>query len=92
MRELFSNAVAGDAKGIGVIGMPYILSAKTLKVSAKGSVPRRPTVLTVYLLSRRLYLDAPLVVEGFGAELPVAGNATEEAREKNRRVEIWLRR
>jgi phosphate transport system substrate-binding protein len=58
-----SNAVADDTKGIGFIGMPYILSAKALKVSEGGSVPLRPTVLTVrtedYLLSRRLYLYTP---------------------------------
>jgi len=55
-----SNAVADDVKGIGFIGMPYILNAKALKVSEGGSVPLKPTVLTVrtedYRLSRRLYL------------------------------------
>ncbi len=34
----------------------------------------------------------PTVVESFGEELPVADNDTPEGREKNRRVEIWLRR
>jgi phosphate transport system substrate-binding protein len=33
----------------------------------------------------------PSVVEGFGPDLPVASNATEDGREKNRRVEVWLR-
>lgn len=35
---------------------------------------------------------AKTVVDGFGEELPVAGNDTEEGREKNRRVEVWIRR
>jgi phosphate transport system substrate-binding protein len=33
----------------------------------------------------------PGIVRGLGADLPVASNDTEEGREKNRRVEIWLR-
>jgi phosphate transport system substrate-binding protein len=33
----------------------------------------------------------PAVVEGFGSDLPVASNETDEGREKNRRVEVWLR-
>jgi phosphate transport system substrate-binding protein len=31
-------------------------------------------------------------VIGFGSERPVASNNTAEGREKNRRVEVWLRR
>lgn len=31
------------------------------------------------------------VTEGFGSEHPVADNATAEGRERNRRVEIWIR-
>lgn len=34
----------------------------------------------------------PGVIRGFGPYLPVAANDTDESREKNRRVEIWLRR
>lgn len=35
---------------------------------------------------------APSVVAGFGDNRPVASNATEEGRDKNRRVELWLRK
>ncbi|MBC7932519.1 MAG: protein kinase [Rubrivivax sp.] len=35
---------------------------------------------------------APAVIKGFGPDLPVASNSTEEGKEKNRRVEIWLRK
>ena len=35
---------------------------------------------------------APAVVTGFGASLPVASNDTAEGQEKNRRVEIWVKR
>ena len=31
-------------------------------------------------------------VVGLGSQLPVASNETAESREKNRRVEIWLKR
>jgi glucose/mannose transport system substrate-binding protein len=33
----------------------------------------------------------PSLVDGYGKELPTASNANEDGREKNRRVEIWLR-
>jgi phosphate transport system substrate-binding protein len=34
----------------------------------------------------------PAVVEGFGSALPVAPNDTAEGREKNRQVEIWIKK
>ncbi|MBV9644871.1 MAG: extracellular solute-binding protein [Verrucomicrobia bacterium] len=33
----------------------------------------------------------PSLVNGFGKEMPLASNNTAEGREKNRRVEVWLR-
>jgi glucose/mannose transport system substrate-binding protein len=33
----------------------------------------------------------PSFVDGFGRDMPIASNSTQEGREKNRRVEIWLR-
>jgi PiT family inorganic phosphate transporter len=33
----------------------------------------------------------PAVVDGFGSALPIAPNASPEGRERNRRVEVWLR-
>jgi phosphate transport system substrate-binding protein len=34
----------------------------------------------------------PAVVTGFGALIPVASSSTEEGKEKNRRVELWLKK
>jgi phosphate transport system substrate-binding protein len=61
--EELSDAVAGDAGGIGFIGLPYVRSAKAVMVQEAGSVPLLPSPLTVstedYPLARRLYLYSP---------------------------------
>jgi phosphate transport system substrate-binding protein len=60
-----SEAVSGDPKSIGFIGLPFVHNAKAISVSEKGTSALRPTRLTVatedYSLSRRLYLYTPAV-------------------------------
>jgi phosphate binding protein len=58
-----SDAVAGDANGIGFVGKSFARSTKILAISETGGKPMLPTTLTVatadYPLSRRLYLYTP---------------------------------
>ncbi len=71
--DQLSDAVAGDAGGIGFIGLPYVRSAKAVMVQEAGSVPLLPSPMTVstedYPLARRLYLyvppGAPIAVRDF---------------------------
>jgi len=55
-----SDTVSADPAAIGFIGLPYVLSAKAVAVSEKGTQALMPNRLTVatedYPLSRRLYL------------------------------------
>lgn len=48
----------------------------------------RAKTVAQMLMARGLY---PAAVEGFGAVLPVASNDTVAGRQKNRRVEVWVR-
>ena len=59
-------------------------SAKTNLAISK----RRAKVVAEQLRMRGI---TPSLVDGYGKDLPIAPNDTEEGREKNRRVEIWLR-
>jgi phosphate transport system substrate-binding protein len=58
-----SDAVAGDGRAVGFIGLPYIRSAKAVMVQDAGSMPLLPSPMTVstedYPLARRLYLYLP---------------------------------
>ncbi len=60
---------------------------ETPKLNKELSLIRAKTVETQFV-ERGL---KPGIVRGLGADLPVASNDTEEGRERNRRVEIWLR-
>jgi len=61
---------------------------ETPKLNKELSLSRAKTVETQFV-ERGL---KPSIVKGLGADLPVASNDTEEGRERNRRVEIWIRR
>jgi len=67
----------GFADSTGAPGVNQALSVNRAKVIAD------------QLLQRGI---KPALVRGFGSELPVASNDTDDGREKNRRVEIWMRR
>jgi phosphate transport system substrate-binding protein len=48
----------------------------------------RARIVAEHLVARGL---SPNFVTGVGSELPIASNDTEQGRERNRRVEVWLR-
>ena len=50
----------------------------------------RAAAVGSYLISAGVRSKERMVYRGFGAEVPVADNATEEGRRKNRRVEITI--
>ncbi len=58
-----SDAVAGDVRAVGFIGLPYVRSAKAIMVQETGSAALLPSPMTVstedYPLARRLYLYVP---------------------------------
>lgn len=58
-------------------------SASNVKLSKD-----RARIVAQHLVSRGLHPD---VVTGFGSALPVASNDSESGRDKNRRVEVWLK-
>jgi phosphate transport system substrate-binding protein len=49
---------------------------------------RRAGVVAEQLRARGLHVD---LVRGFGPDMPIADNSTDEGRQRNRRVEIWVR-
>jgi outer membrane protein OmpA-like peptidoglycan-associated protein len=63
--------------------------AGTAAMRAELSRERASTVAD-YLLSKKVRGPDRVMVRGYGAERPLADNATEEGRQKNRRVEITI--
>jgi len=68
--------LAGFADGIGAAAANYQLSQDRARVIAAALQARGMDVLQV---------------KGFGSAIPVAANDTPAGRERNRRVEVWLR-
>jgi len=50
----------------------------------------RATAVANYLLSKNVRTADRIVIRGFGAEMPIADNSTEEGMRRNRRVEITI--
>jgi phosphate transport system substrate-binding protein len=48
----------------------------------------RASTVATQLRARRVHV---LTARGFGPTMPISDNATEDGRERNRRVEVWLR-
>ena len=73
-------------RGAGLVGFSDITggAAANLKLSKQ-----RAQAVAAQLERQGI---TPVFVTGFGQDLPVADNSTTEGREKNRRVELWLRK
>lgn len=82
-----------------ILTQPSLQGRKILLFGFADSSGSRPANLTLSRDRAQAVAEAlrarsidPALVTGFGQDLPVAPNDTEENREKNRRVEVWLRR
>jgi phosphate transport system substrate-binding protein len=74
--------------GSGVLLFGFADSTGSADINQKLSLDRAKTVEQQFQ-QRGL---RPGTVRGYGSDLPVASNDTQEGREKNRRVEIWVRK
>jgi len=72
----------------GILLFGFADSTGTPQVNQALSLSRA-RVIADQLIQRGL---KPAIVRGFGSELPVASNDTDDGRERNRRVEIWMKR
>jgi phosphate transport system substrate-binding protein len=62
--------------------------AKDTRANAVALSVRDATIVATQLRARGLHVET---VKGLGPDMPVAEDATDEGRERNRRVEVWLR-
>ena len=60
--------------------------------SGSGAVNEKLSLARAQAVERELALRGvhPAQVRGFGAAMPVASNTTEDGRQRNRRVEVWV--
>ncbi|MGA2651628.1 MAG: phosphate ABC transporter substrate-binding/OmpA family protein [Terracidiphilus sp.] len=77
-----------NASGEKVMLFGFSDNADDADVSQAQSLTRAKAV-EAELVQRGL---KPTTVRGFGSKLPVAGNDTEDGRDRNRRVEIWIKK
>ena len=73
------------SKSIVLLGFSDALGARADNLMLS---QERASVVAIQLRARGLPVD---IERGFGADMPVADNATEEGRMRNRRVEVWLK-
>jgi phosphate transport system substrate-binding protein len=83
--SLHCSAISNKGKNVLLLG--FADSKGSSEVNQRLSVERAQMVADEF--KRRGI--TPAVVTGFGDRRPVASNDTDEGRDKNRRVEIWLK-
>jgi phosphate transport system substrate-binding protein len=74
----------GSGKTLVLIGFADAKATRADNVTESLQVA---TVVATQLRGRGLYVDA---VKGLGSDMPVASDETNDGRERNRRVEVWL--
>jgi phosphate transport system substrate-binding protein len=74
-----------SAKSIVLLGFADAHGTRAANIALS---QERAGVVARQLRARGLHVA---VERGWGAEMPVSDNATEEGRERNRRVEVWVR-
>jgi phosphate transport system substrate-binding protein len=95
--QLDTRALSDLQRIVTMMGRPdnagkkiVLIGFSDANVSATDNVAlstQNAAIVATQLRARGLYVD---VVKGLGSDMPVADDSTDEGREKNRRVEVWL--